>query len=73
MAIKFHLPDFVRHFKLNLLLAEMMKQTPEFFYDDVEIGSVYGTFPTSLWNPSPVLNLPEPLRTSAALREPARV
>ncbi|MBP1564765.1 MAG: hypothetical protein IJP18_02810 [Oscillospiraceae bacterium] len=50
MAIKFHLPDFVRHFKLNLLLAEMMKQTPEFFYDDVEIGSVYGTFPTSLWN-----------------------
>lgn len=50
MAIKFHLPDFVRHFKLNLLLAEMMRQTPEFFYEDVEIGSVYGTFPTSLWN-----------------------
>ncbi len=50
MSIKFHLPDFVRHFKLNLLLSEMIRQTPEFFYEGVEIGSVYGTFPTSMWN-----------------------
>lgn len=50
MPAKFHLPDFVRHFKLNMILSEMMRRQPELFYDDVEIGSVYGTFPTSLWN-----------------------
>lgn len=50
MPVKFHLPDFVRHFKLNMILSEMMRRQPELFYDDVEIGSVYGTFPTSLWN-----------------------
>ena len=50
MSIKFHIPDFLRHFKLNILLADYMKKFPQYFYDDVTIGSVYGTFPTSLWN-----------------------
>ncbi len=50
MDIKYHIPDFVRHFKLNILLYETMKKHSEFFYDNVKIGSVYGTFPTSLWN-----------------------
>lgn len=50
MDIKYHIPDFVRHFKLNILLYETMQKHPEFFYDNLKIGSVYGTFPTSLWN-----------------------
>lgn len=50
MPAKFHLPDFVRHFRLNMILSEMLRRSPEFFYDGVEIASVYGTFPTSLWN-----------------------
>ncbi len=50
MPAKYHLPDFVRHFKLNMILAEMLERNPEYFYDGVEIASVYGTFPTSLWN-----------------------
>lgn len=50
MEIKFHLPDFVRHFKLNILLYETMKIRPQWFYDGVKIGSVYGAFPTAIWN-----------------------
>ncbi len=50
MSIKFHLPDFVEHFELNLIIYETMKAKPEFFRPDIKIGSVYGTFPISLWN-----------------------
>jgi len=50
MSIKFHLPDFVRHFKLNILIYEIMKMKPEWFYPNISIASVYGTFPTALWN-----------------------
>ena len=50
MSIKYHIPDFLRHFHLNILLADYMKKYPERFYDNITIGSVYGTFPTSLWN-----------------------
>lgn len=45
MDIKFHLPDFVRHFRLNLTLAEYMSRFPDAFVDGVKIGSVYGCFP----------------------------
>jgi len=50
MSVKFHLPDFVQNFDLNILLYEVMKMKPEWFRPDITIGSVYGTFPTSLWN-----------------------
>lgn len=50
MSINYHLPDFLRHFGLNILFADYMKKHPERFYDDVKIASVYGTFPTSVWN-----------------------
>ncbi|MGN1411566.1 MAG: hypothetical protein ACI4WH_03525 [Oscillospiraceae bacterium] len=50
MEIKYHLPDFVRHFKLNILMYETMKMRPYWFYDNVKIGSIYGAFPTALWN-----------------------
>lgn len=50
MEIKFHIPDFVNHFRLNLTLAEYMKRSPQAFRDNVKIGSVYGIFPSMLWN-----------------------
>ena len=55
MAIHFHLPDFTRNFHLNLLLANLMEEFPEAFYEGVDIGSVYGEFPSSLWNGGRVL------------------
>lgn len=50
MRVRFHLPDFAGHFKFNLLFAEMLKQYPEYFREGVEIASVYGVFPPSIWN-----------------------
>lgn len=50
MDIKFHIPDFMRHLKLNLTLAEYMRRYPEKFRDNVKIGSVYGSFPNMTWN-----------------------
>lgn len=50
MEIKYHIPGFMRHFRLNLTLAEYIKKNPELFYDNVKIGSVYGAFPNMLWN-----------------------
>ena len=50
MEIRFHLPDFMRHFKLNLTLVDYMNKYPEKFRDNVKIGSVYGAFPNMTWN-----------------------
>ncbi|MBE6867324.1 MAG: hypothetical protein J6Z29_08140 [Ruminococcus sp.] len=50
MRVRFHLPDFAGHFRFNLIFAEMLKRCPEYFREGVEIASVYGCFPPSLWN-----------------------
>lgn len=50
MDIKFHLPDFVKHYRLNMLMVQAVKNKPEYFRDGVSIASVYGEFPTSVWN-----------------------
>lgn len=50
MKARFHLPDFAGHFRLNLVFAEFLAQRPEYFREGVEIASVYGVFPPSLWN-----------------------
>lgn len=50
MSIQFHLPDFVSKFHLNMLLSKLMEEYPDAFYDDIRIGSVYGVYPSSLWN-----------------------
>ncbi len=50
MEIKFHIPDFVGHFRLNLTFAEVLRRKPEAFRSGVKIGSVYGSFPNMLWN-----------------------
>ncbi|MDD6279602.1 MAG: hypothetical protein ACI4JE_01160 [Ruminococcus sp.] len=48
--VRFHLPDFTRHSKLNLVLLNMMKNMPQYFRDGIEIASFYGVFPPSMWN-----------------------
>ena len=50
MDINFHIPDFLKHFRLNLVLMTTMRSNPEWFRDGVKIASVYGAFPPSLWN-----------------------
>ena len=50
MSIKFHLPDFAVHYRFNMMFLAMLKKCPQYFREGVEIGSVYGTFPQSLWN-----------------------
>ncbi|MCR5120912.1 MAG: hypothetical protein K6B74_00670 [Ruminococcus sp.] len=50
MRVRFHLPDFAGRFRFNLVFAEMLKRCPQYFRDGVEIASVYGCFPPSLWN-----------------------
>lgn len=50
MRVRFHLPDFAEHFKLNLVFAHMLRARPDYFREGVEIASFYGVFPPSLWN-----------------------
>lgn len=48
--MNFYLPDF--HFKqlLNLKLIDLIHNNPEYFYDDIQIGVCYGSFPGAIWN-----------------------
>jgi len=48
--IRYHIPDFLKHFSLNMHLLRMMQQRPEAFHENAVIGSVYGVFPTAVWN-----------------------
>lgn len=50
MKIKYHLPDFYGNYKMNLFFADEIKRHPEYFFDNIEIGSSYGCFPPALWN-----------------------
>lgn len=50
MSVKFHLPGFATHYGLNLIFTSMKKNCPHYFRDGVEIASVFGAFPQSLWN-----------------------
>ncbi len=56
MSIKFHLPDFAEHYHFNRVFFAVMKAYPEFFIDGLEIASVFGTFPQSLWNGGRIVN-----------------
>lgn len=49
MTAKFHIPDFWRHFGLNLNLIDMINKHPEYFRD-IQIVSTYGCFAPALWN-----------------------
>lgn len=42
--IKFHIPGIVNHLELNIKLIELIKSNPEYFYDDIQITGIYGSF-----------------------------
>lgn len=46
MSIKFHLPDFAVRYHFNRIFLSMLEHCPQYFYDGVEIASVYGCFPS---------------------------
>lgn len=48
--VYFYLPDFYVNFHLITMLDDMMKKSPELFFDDIKIGAAYGCFPGSIWN-----------------------
>lgn len=49
--INFHIPDFYRFANLNSLLYHfMVEEYAPCFYENIRIGSVYGTFPGAIWN-----------------------
>lgn len=50
MTVHFHLPGFRNNYPLNMLLINMLKTCPKYFREGLKIASVYGEFPTSLWN-----------------------
>ena len=48
--VRFHLPGVRYNFPLNMFWVSLKKTHPEYFRDGVEIASVFGAFPISLWN-----------------------
>ena len=56
MKVRFHLPDFARLFRFNANFLNMLDNSPEFFREGVEIASIYGVFPPSIWNGGRVMH-----------------
>lgn len=50
MEFGFHIPDFAVHFRLNNILVSMAEVHPEYFHDGMKISSIFGAFPSSVWN-----------------------
>lgn len=48
--MNFYLPDFTRHLNLNLYIIQLLREYPEYFYDYINIGAIYGAFGGSIWN-----------------------
>lgn len=48
--IYFHLPGFYHHYGFNLLFIKYFKNNREKFYDNIEIGSVFDSFPGTKWD-----------------------
>lgn len=48
--IKIHLPGLYTNFNLNKEIVLFKKYYPEYFEENIDIGSIYGTFPPAIWN-----------------------
>lgn len=48
--VRFHLPGLRYNYPLNMFWISLLKQYPEYFREGVEIASIFGCFPFSLWN-----------------------
>ncbi len=47
---RFHLPGLRKNFPLNMMVINLLESDPDWFREGTKIESVYGEFPTSLWN-----------------------
>jgi len=50
LKARFHLPGLRYNYPLNMMWVSLLEQMPERFREGVEIGSMFGCFPMSLWN-----------------------
>ena len=50
LPVRFHLPGLRYNFPLNMMWVSLMETHPEYFRENIEIGSFFGVFPTALWN-----------------------
>lgn len=50
IPVRYHLPGLRYNYPLNMFWVSLLKTHPEFFRENVEIGSFFGVFPYSLWN-----------------------
>lgn len=50
MKLYFSIPDFYHNFNINSALLQLMSSRPEMFHEDIVIDSVYGSFPSAVWN-----------------------
>ena len=48
--IHYSLPDFTKNLQLNLMMSAFMRRSPEVFFDDIELSSIYGSFPGCIMN-----------------------
>ena len=67
--IRYSLPDFTRHLRLNLMMVDFMRQSPEVFPEDVEITSLYGNFPGCIMNGGRIMQEYQERYTSAQITE----
>ncbi len=69
MEFYFHIPDFINHLKLNLLLVNSIHDAPELFHDGLRIASVYGNFGGTVWNGGRYLGGNNDIRTIKSIIE----
>ncbi|MBR1862191.1 MAG: hypothetical protein IJ796_10120 [Lachnospiraceae bacterium] len=48
--VYWHLPGFCVFRNLNNIIIDLLKEFPGCFHDGYRVGSVYGTFPSAIWN-----------------------
>ena len=48
--IRYSLPDFTVGLQYNLMFVQLMRACPQFFFEDITVGSLYGCFPSCIMN-----------------------
>lgn len=54
--IKFHIPGFIENKEVNDILIYLLDNNKEYFYDDICISGIYGSFMPCIWNGGRILN-----------------
>lgn len=50
LPVRFHLPGLRYNYPLNMMWISLLEKYPQYFRENIEIGSIFGSFPISLWN-----------------------